>query len=85
MTFQLVDDILADAGIINNTHIGRPQFQIGNILCHIAADTAMYLDDSADISAGRDVLVDRITLDIDKHCTKDNDSHFFGLLLMNLF
>ena len=42
---QLVNDVLAGAGVVHQTDEGGAQLNIGNVLRHVAADTAVYLLD----------------------------------------
>ena len=72
---QLVDDILADAGVIYQTDERGPQLHIGNVLRHVAAHTAVHLLYPAGIPSARDIGGEGIALDVHKHRANYNDSH----------
>ena len=52
---QLVDNVLAGAGVIHQADESGAQLHIGNILGHIAADAAVDLLDPAGVAPARDV------------------------------
>ena len=72
---QLVDDILADAGVVYQTDERGPQLHIGNVLRHVAAHTAVHLLYPAGIPSARDIGGEGIALDVHKHRANYNDSH----------
>ena len=55
MSGQLVDNVLAGAGVIHQADESGAQLHIGNILGHIAADAAVDLLDPAGVAPARDV------------------------------
>ena len=70
---QLVDNVLAGAGVIHQAD--ESGAHIGNILGHIAADAAVDLLDPAGVAPARDVGGQRIAFNIHKHRTDDYDTH----------
>ena len=75
MPGQLVNDVLAGAGVVHQTDEGGAQLDIGNVLRHVAADAAVYLLDPARVAPARDIGGQRIPLDVHKNRTDDYNAH----------
>ena len=77
MILQLFDDIRAVAALIHQADEGRTQLAIGNILCHIAANTAMNTLNPACISASGNEVCFGIPLHIHEDGTNNYNTHIF--------
>ena len=77
VVFQLVNDILPHAAVIDKAHEGGPELHVGDILCHVAAHAAVNLLHSARVAPAGDIGRKRISLDVHKHCADDYDAHKF--------
>ena len=75
MSIELVNYIIRNASIINYTDICRLKFNISNILNYITANTTMYLKHTTYISSTRNILCSRISFDINKYCSNNNNTH----------
>ena len=75
MPGQLVNDVLAGAGVVHQTDEGGAQLNVGNVLRHVAADAAVDLLDPARVAPARDVGGQWIPLDVHKDCTDDYNAH----------
>ena len=75
MPGQLVNDVLAGAGVVHQTDEGGAQLDIGNVLRHVAADAAVDLLDPARVAPARDIGGQRIPLDVHKNRTDDYNAH----------
>ena len=75
VVLQLVDDVLAHAGVVHQADEGGPQLHVGNVLHHIAAHAAVHLLDAAGIAPARDVGGKGVALDIHKNGSDDYDAH----------
>ena len=72
---QLAYDLLALGGIVDKTDEGGAQLDIGDVLRNVAPDAAVNDLDLAGIAPGRDILILRKTLDVDKHRAYYNYRH----------
>ena len=75
MVGQLINDVLPHARIVHQTHEGRAQFHVGDILRHIAAHTAVHLLHPPSVAPAGDVGGERITFDVHKNGTDHYNSH----------
>ena len=75
MVAQLVYDLLALGGIVDKTDEGGAQLDIGDVLRNVAPDAAVNDLDLAGIAPGRDILILRKALDVDKHRAYYNYRH----------
>ena len=75
MVGQLINDVLPHARIVHQTHKGRTQFHVGDILRHIAAHTAVHLLHPPSVAPAGDVGREGIALDIDKHRAHHDNTH----------
>ena len=92
MVAQLVDDILAHAGVVHQTHKGGAQLHIGDVLHDVAAHTTVYLLDPAGVAPARDVGGKGVPLDVHKNGSDDYDSHrktflqkYFAFIIPTLY
>ena len=72
---QLINDVLAGAGVVHQADEGGAQLHIGDILGHVAADAAVDLLDPAGVAPARDIGGKGIPLDVNKNCADYYDSH----------
>ena len=78
---EFFDDVGADPRVIHHADKCRPEFNIGDIFGYIPADTAMRMDHAPDVSAARDILIQRISLDIHKNSPEDHNAHNISFLV----
>ena len=72
---QLVDNVLAGAGVIHQADESGAQLHIGDVLRHVPAHTAMHLFNAAGVPSAGDVGGEGIALDVYENCADDYDSH----------
>ena len=75
MRAELADDFLARAVVVDETHVGRAELDVRDVLGDVSADAAVYLLDIPDVSALRNILVHGESLDIHKDGSDDNNTH----------
>ena len=83
VAFQLAHHILPGAGFVHQAQKRGPQLTVGHVLCHIAANAAMNLLHSAHIAPGGIEGGFRISLNVHKNGTNDNNSHCKHLIILS--
>ena len=63
---QFLDHVRPGASLIHQADKRGFQFNVGDVFHHIAGDSAMHLHNTAGIPSARNVLCDRVSLDIYK-------------------
>jgi hypothetical protein len=66
MTAQFVDYICTHGALIYYCDEGRSEFDVGDVLCYIAAHSSVHFNNMTGIAAARNVLSVRISFDINK-------------------
>ena len=88
---QLTHHIASDGRIIHQAHKGGPQLAVGNILRHVSGNTAVDLLHTACIASRGNVIPLRVSFDVHKNRSDDNNSHcvfpfpVYGLILIPLY
>ena len=80
---ELSDDIITKAAVIHDADKSRPELHVRDILSDIPAHTSVHLDYMTGVTASRDVLRMRISLDIHK-CRPDNNDACAPAALLHL-
>ena len=71
----MVEDLRAESRVIHDADKGRPELHVGNVFRHVPADASVGPDHPADIAPARNILFQRIALDIHKYRTDNQNSH----------
>ena len=75
MVLQLVDDVTAGAGGIDQTDKGGAKLHIGNVLYDITANTAVGVFHRTRISAAGNIGALGIALNVNKDSADNNNTH----------